>query len=220
MSTTKSSGRGQCGLHGVCECYDNWRVGVPQLSGERICPFEKPELENQQQAYDLTLQQASDWSYEKTETPSKSIIGKFEHLQSKTLLPAVEDFPIELETEKINQTIITDTSVTLALNEDVNNAIIIEGNAHCYFCPSPFCVFIILFIFAILGIKDDVIVINYALNYIKTKRAYLLNLICGCLNGFRSTLLLFNVLLARGKSVAECVEKAKKDVWHLQLPIG
>lgn len=38
------SGHGQCGLHGVCECYDNWGVGLSHLSGdcsERICPFEK-----------------------------------------------------------------------------------------------------------------------------------------------------------------------------------
>lgn len=37
------SGHGQCGTHGVCECYDNWGLGLSHLSGdcsERICPFE------------------------------------------------------------------------------------------------------------------------------------------------------------------------------------
>jgi len=37
------SGHGQCQLHGVCKCYDNWGVGLSHLSGdcsERICPFE------------------------------------------------------------------------------------------------------------------------------------------------------------------------------------
>lgn len=37
------SGHGQCTLHGVCKCYDNWGIGLSHLSGdcsERICPFE------------------------------------------------------------------------------------------------------------------------------------------------------------------------------------
>jgi len=37
------SGHGTCGERGVCECYDNWGLGLSHLSGdcsERICPFE------------------------------------------------------------------------------------------------------------------------------------------------------------------------------------
>jgi len=37
------SGHGECQLHGVCKCHDNWGVGLSHLSGdcsERICPFE------------------------------------------------------------------------------------------------------------------------------------------------------------------------------------
>ena len=34
---------GTCLEHGVCECYDNWGMGLTHLSGdcsERICPYE------------------------------------------------------------------------------------------------------------------------------------------------------------------------------------
>jgi hypothetical protein len=37
------SGHGTCGNNGVCQCFDNWGVGLTHLSGdcsERICPFE------------------------------------------------------------------------------------------------------------------------------------------------------------------------------------
>lgn len=37
------SGHGTCGNNGVCQCYDNWGIGLSHLSGdcsERICPFE------------------------------------------------------------------------------------------------------------------------------------------------------------------------------------
>jgi hypothetical protein len=37
------SGHGTCGQHGVCECYDNWGIGLSHDSGdcsERICPYE------------------------------------------------------------------------------------------------------------------------------------------------------------------------------------
>lgn len=37
------SGHGRCGQKGVCECFDNWGMGLAHLSGdcsERICPFE------------------------------------------------------------------------------------------------------------------------------------------------------------------------------------
>lgn len=37
------SGHGCCGQKGVCDCYDNWGIGLAHLSGdcsERICPFE------------------------------------------------------------------------------------------------------------------------------------------------------------------------------------
>jgi len=37
------SGHGCCGQMGVCECFDNWGLGLSHLSGdcsERICPFE------------------------------------------------------------------------------------------------------------------------------------------------------------------------------------
>ena len=37
------SGHGTCGQNGVCQCFDNWGVGMSHDSGdcsERICPFE------------------------------------------------------------------------------------------------------------------------------------------------------------------------------------
>jgi hypothetical protein len=37
------SGHGCCGKQGICECFDNWGLGLSHLSGdcsERICPFE------------------------------------------------------------------------------------------------------------------------------------------------------------------------------------
>jgi len=37
------SGHGVCGQRGVCDCYDNWGLGLGHLSGdcsERICPYE------------------------------------------------------------------------------------------------------------------------------------------------------------------------------------
>jgi hypothetical protein len=37
------SGHGTCGKHGVCQCYDNWGLGLSHLSGdcsERICPYD------------------------------------------------------------------------------------------------------------------------------------------------------------------------------------
>jgi len=37
------SGHGTCGTNGVCECYDNWGLGLSHNSGdcsERICPYE------------------------------------------------------------------------------------------------------------------------------------------------------------------------------------
>lgn len=37
------SGHGQCGQNGVCQCFDNWGLGLSHLSGdcsERMCPFE------------------------------------------------------------------------------------------------------------------------------------------------------------------------------------
>lgn len=37
------SGHGKCGQKGVCDCFDNWGLGLAHLSGdcsERICPFE------------------------------------------------------------------------------------------------------------------------------------------------------------------------------------
>eukprot|EP01031_Cornospumella_fuschlensis_P030761 gene30761-37166_t len=53
------SGHGQCGQNGVCECYDNWGLGLSHLSGdcsERICPFElawidKPDKLGRRHAY-------------------------------------------------------------------------------------------------------------------------------------------------------------------------
>lgn len=43
------SGHGTCLLHGVCECWDNWGVGLSHLSGdcsERICPYELAWVDN------------------------------------------------------------------------------------------------------------------------------------------------------------------------------
>lgn len=43
------SGHGVCGQRGVCECYDNWGLGLSHLSGdcsERICPFEFAWVDN------------------------------------------------------------------------------------------------------------------------------------------------------------------------------
>jgi hypothetical protein len=37
------SGHGTCGQNGICQCYDNWGIGLSHLSGdcsERICPYE------------------------------------------------------------------------------------------------------------------------------------------------------------------------------------
>lgn len=37
------SGHGQCTLKGICECYDNWGLGLSHLSGDcsdRICPYD------------------------------------------------------------------------------------------------------------------------------------------------------------------------------------
>lgn len=37
------SGHGTCGERGICECYDNWGLGLSHLSGdcsERICPYD------------------------------------------------------------------------------------------------------------------------------------------------------------------------------------
>jgi hypothetical protein len=37
------SGHGKCLQQGICECFDNWGMGLGHLSGdcsERICPFE------------------------------------------------------------------------------------------------------------------------------------------------------------------------------------
>ena len=37
------SGHGKCGAKGICDCFDNWGIGLGHLSGdcsERICPFE------------------------------------------------------------------------------------------------------------------------------------------------------------------------------------
>lgn len=37
------SGHGKCGQKGVCDCFDNWGLGLSHLSGdcsERICPYE------------------------------------------------------------------------------------------------------------------------------------------------------------------------------------
>eukprot|EP01040_Poterioochromonas_malhamensis_P001955 gene1955-2089_t len=53
------SGHGTCGLNGVCQCYDNWGVGLSHLSGdcsERICPFElawvdKPDVIGERHRY-------------------------------------------------------------------------------------------------------------------------------------------------------------------------
>lgn len=37
------SGHGKCGSKGVCDCFDNWGMGLAHMSGdcsERVCPFE------------------------------------------------------------------------------------------------------------------------------------------------------------------------------------
>jgi len=37
------SGHGTCGQNGICQCYDNWGLGLAQYSGDcsqRICPYE------------------------------------------------------------------------------------------------------------------------------------------------------------------------------------
>jgi len=52
------SGHGTCGLHGVCDCYDNWGMNMARDSGdcsERTCPFEfawvdKPDKEGRHHA--------------------------------------------------------------------------------------------------------------------------------------------------------------------------
>eukprot|EP01039_Chlorochromonas_danica_P002572 gene2572-2814_t len=43
------SGHGQCTQHGVCQCFDNWGIGLSHLSGdcsERICPYEIAWVDN------------------------------------------------------------------------------------------------------------------------------------------------------------------------------
>jgi len=53
------SGHGTCQLDGVCDCYDNWGLGLSHDSGDcsdRICPFEiawvdKPDVNGQRHKY-------------------------------------------------------------------------------------------------------------------------------------------------------------------------